>query len=128
VVAQRETIYRIFAAIAQGRSPAAADLADLHAARLAALGAARLTWRRGEAELSWPAPEHDLLRPVYPLALLAGDLLTSPDLARLKQCGRHPCGWLFLDRTKNRSRRWCSSAECGNLTRVQRYRARRRGG
>jgi hypothetical protein len=59
-----------------------------------------------------------------PIMRSAADLLTSPALERLKQCPGSPgrtCGFLFLDRTKNHSRRWCSSATCGNRTRLHRH-------
>lgn len=126
VLELRETVYRLFAALAQHRAPAPRDLAALHTARIRALEAARPVWRAGFT-LDWSAARDVLLRPVYPIVLAAGELLVSPERARLKQCGRHPCGWLFLDRSKNGSRRWCSSAECGNISRVRRFRARLRG-
>jgi len=125
IIARRELVYRIFAARARGRAPAGNDLAYLHRARLDALRAAEPRWRRGRYELQWIYPSGDLEAPVHPLMLAANELLDSPDLGRLRQCDNHPCGWLFLDRSKNGSRRWCSSAECGNATRVRNFRARR---
>nr|WP_246305023.1 CGNR zinc finger domain-containing protein [Nocardioides thalensis] len=59
------------------------------------------------------------------LALAAWQLLEREDAHRLRQCRANDCGWLFLDRTKNASRVWCSSADCGNRTRAQRHYARR---
>ena len=54
-------------------------------------------------------------------------LLEQEDRARLRQCQDTDCGWLFLDRTKNGSRVWCSSADCGNRTRARRHYQRRGG-
>jgi predicted RNA-binding Zn ribbon-like protein len=126
-VAVREAIYRIFAAISQSRSPAPGDLAVLHQARIKALRAATPQWRADAGlELRWTADPPDLLRPLYPIAIAAGELLESESLTRLRQCGNHPCGWLFLDRSRNGSRRWCSSDECGNVSRVRRFRERAR--
>ena len=48
------------------------------------------------------------------LALIAGD-----DRSRMKTCGS--CGWLFLDRSKNRSRAWCDMAICGNRAKARRH-------
>jgi predicted RNA-binding Zn ribbon-like protein len=45
---------------------------------------------------------------------------------RLKACRRDVCGWLFYDRSRNRSARWCDMAVCGNRTTTRAYRARRR--
>lgn len=60
------------------------------------------------------------------LALSALELLQSPQIAYVRQCDGEGCGWLFLDTTRNHSRRWCSSADCGNRHRVKRHYARRR--
>ena len=46
--------------------------------------------------------------------------------SRLKACRRDVCGWLFYDRSRNRSARWCDMAVCGNRTKTRAYRARRR--
>jgi predicted RNA-binding Zn ribbon-like protein len=125
----READYRIFAALAQHRAPATDDLAELHAAHVAALEAARFApGPDGRQLLAWPSGGADFLRPIHPVIVAAATLLGSADLARLRQCGNHPCGWLFLDRSRNGSRRWCSSAECGNASRVRRFRARQRPG
>ncbi len=66
-------------------------------------------------------------RALWPLVRSAVDLLTSPDLERLKLCEADDCGWLFVDASRNRSRRWCDMSGCGNLAKVRRFRARRRG-
>jgi predicted RNA-binding Zn ribbon-like protein len=54
------------------------------------------------------------------------DLLTKGRLERLKRCPGPGCGWLFLDHSKNGSRRWCAMATCGNRTKGRRHRARQR--
>ena len=64
-------------------------------------------------------------RPLWPIAVAAVDLLRSDKLGRLKRCAN--CNWLFLDRSRNGSRRWCSMDECGVHTKMRRYRASRRG-
>src|SRR5262249_59673789 len=55
----------------------------------------------------------------------AARLLAGGDLERLKDCPG--CGWFFLDRSKNGSRRWCSMAMCGGSAKARRYYRRRRG-
>lgn len=127
IVRLRESLYRVYAALAQARPPTADDLATLHAARIRALAAASPVWKDGY-ELEWGGGAGDFLRPVHPVAAVALELLNAPELARLKQCGNHPCGWLFIDHSRNGSRRWCSSQDCGNLTRVRRFRQRARRG
>ncbi len=51
-------------------------------------------------------------------------LLKNFPPARIKTCAAHDCGWKFVDRSKNRSRRWCDMAVCGNLAKVRQYRTR----
>jgi predicted RNA-binding Zn ribbon-like protein len=60
------------------------------------------------------------------LALHALDLVQTMPLDRLRHCDDDGCGWLFLDTTRNHSRRWCSSGECGNRDRARRHYARER--
>jgi predicted RNA-binding Zn ribbon-like protein len=43
---------------------------------------------------------------------------------RLKACPRDVCGWVFYDRSRNSSSRWCSMSVCGNRTKLLRYRRR----
>jgi predicted RNA-binding Zn ribbon-like protein len=43
---------------------------------------------------------------------------------RLKACPRHICRWVFYDRSKNRSSRWCAMEVCGNRIKTARYRRR----
>jgi predicted RNA-binding Zn ribbon-like protein len=121
-VAFRETVYRIFTRLAQGRTPDPTDLDMLHRARLAALRVAQIVRTGTGFAPRWSDDALDLLRPIRPLAVAAADLLESSGLDRLRQCANHPCGWVFLDRSKNGSRRWCSSEDCGNATRVRRFR------
>ncbi|MBT0770263.1 CGNR zinc finger domain-containing protein [Kineosporia sp. J2-2] len=54
------------------------------------------------------------------------DLFVLQDLARLRECQGTGCGWLYLDRSRNRSRRWCSSTDCGNRHRVHQFATRAR--
>jgi predicted RNA-binding Zn ribbon-like protein len=52
-------------------------------------------------------------------------LLKNPPAGRIKTCPGENCGWKFLDRSKNRSRRWCDMAVCGNIAKAREYRARK---
>jgi predicted RNA-binding Zn ribbon-like protein len=126
VIEHRELVYRVFTAIARGGAPDESDLERLHRAHVAALVAAEARWERGQLALTWSYDPADLTSPLHPLMVAAAELLESPQLARLRQCGNDPCGWLFVDSSKNGSRRWCSSAECGNASRVRAFRARAR--
>jgi predicted RNA-binding Zn ribbon-like protein len=56
-------------------------------------------------------------------------LLRTLDARQLKTCplDEGGCGWLFLDRSRNSSRRWCSMEDCGARAKARRLTARRRG-
>ena len=51
-------------------------------------------------------------------------LICEPAPERMKICGH--CGWLFLDRSKNRSRTWCDMAVCGNRVKASRHYRRKK--
>lgn len=56
-------------------------------------------------------------------------VLAGGEPERIKICQNVDCRWVFYDRSKNRSRRWCENdTACGTLMKVRRFRAKRRGG
>jgi predicted RNA-binding Zn ribbon-like protein len=84
-----------------------------------------LTPRADGVALTLPVDAHpDLLRAVLRSSLR---LFSSPDLARLRECAAERCGRLYLDFTRNHSRRWCDMDTCGNRAKARRHQARRRG-
>jgi predicted RNA-binding Zn ribbon-like protein len=122
----RRLVYRLFAGLAEGHRPAPADLGALNAALAAALPHQLLVRVGGEFIWSWDdAPALD--RPLWPVLRAASELLTSDRLPRVRVCGGERCHWLFLDETKNRSRRWCDMAVCGNRAKARRHYDRSRG-
>lgn len=124
-VALREAVYEVFAAIARSTAPAATDLEVIQRGYAAAARSATLVSAGGR--FAWTWPRADLDRAWYPIAGSAVDLLTTGPLERLKMCpDGEGCGWLFIDVTKNNSRRWCSMETCGAEAKIKRQTARRR--
>lgn len=126
-VALRETVYRVFSALAEGEQPEASDLEVLTAAHREAL--AHYSVVPTASSFRWDRVEGDELGgPLWAVALSATRLLTSGELERVKACptGEGGCGWLFYDTSKNKSRRWCSMAECGSRAKMRRLYARKR--
>ena len=127
-LALREVIYRIFAAVAHGRQPAAADLAALNAALAEILARSRIASTAEGFGWDWAGDEDALARPLWAVARSAADLLTSGELHRVGQCADdRGCGWLFLDTSRNHSRRWCDIKDCGNRAKAHRHYERKRG-
>jgi len=52
----------------------------------------------------------------------AVDLLSGPDLARIRECERDHCSMLFLDTSHAGRRRWCDMALCGNREKAAKHR------
>jgi predicted RNA-binding Zn ribbon-like protein len=122
----REAFYRAALAHAHGETPPERDLAQVVRSYAEAVQRARLT-RDGTAyEWAFDESADDLDRPWWPVAVSSVELLSSPELARVRECEGRGCGWLFLDESRSRTRRWCSAAGCGNRERVRRYYARTR--
>ena len=125
----REALYRLFLAVAIGGVADPADLSTLNEAYGAAMAHARVIAESERFAWGWASDRYGLDRVLWPVARSAAELLTSEELRRVKACGdREGCGWLFLDTSKNSSRRWCSMEVCGTQAKLRRYRARRRSG
>jgi predicted RNA-binding Zn ribbon-like protein len=106
------------------------------------VAALELTSRRnaeayGRATLEPASPGEALVRHVGSaparliedrLAIAVFDVLTEPELHRLRRCpiDEGGCGWMFLDRSKNSSRTWCRMEDCGNQAKSRRLTERRR--
>jgi len=121
----RETIYRIFACLAHDESPNDDDLVKLHQVWLGNQSHTRLEQTGAGFELGWGNGDA-MDSMLWPITRSAVELLTSDELKRVKQCGR--CDWLFLDRSRNRSRRWCSMDACGNRIKMARRYEREKQG
>lgn len=126
VIAFRETLFRVFSAVAAYGVPAADDLAACNAVFAEAVARSRIVPEEHGFRWEWPQDTPDLRAVLWPIAWSAIDLLRAPELRRVHECASHDCSWLFLDMSKNGSRRWCSMESCGNRAKAQRHRTRQR--
>jgi len=114
----REVAHRLLRPIALGSPVEETDVERVRRAVTRAFAHARVgdvvPWR-WEVEVRVPDDLPDAL------TLEVWRLLQFEDLTRLRECRDRDCGWLFLDRSKNASRTWCSSADCGNRKRARRH-------
>ncbi|MFD5096207.1 CGNR zinc finger domain-containing protein [Amycolatopsis thailandensis] len=107
----RETLYRVLVS----------DPRDVTPLRKPLLAAYRYAELAPALPLKWTVPLTDDTALPHFLALEAEELLRSGDLDRIRECEGPGCGWIFTDQTRNRSRRWCSSSDCGNRARAKRH-------
>jgi predicted RNA-binding Zn ribbon-like protein len=125
-IALRETLRQVFEAGIRGEAPPREALARLESEHARGAAFARLAWRHGRGVWELDPSASDLDALLQPVVQSAFELLTSEALARVRRCGNPTCYWLFIDETRNRSRRWCEMASCGNVLKVRRHRARAR--
>jgi predicted RNA-binding Zn ribbon-like protein len=125
-LALREAMHRTFASLASAQAPGDADLGVINDELGDALSHLRIARFDDRFGWRWDRSTLSLDRPLWPIARSCAELLASSDIANVRECAGHPCGWLFLDSSKNRSRRWCDSRDCGNRVRAQRHYARKR--
>jgi len=126
----REAIYRIWVAEAHQEQPPVEDVELLNSVLARALGHQRLDRQGHRYALNWR--DDDALESIlWRVVKSAVDLLTSEEAKLVRQCeafATSDCAWLFIDETRNRSRRWCSMTSCGNRAKARRHyqRARKR--
>jgi predicted RNA-binding Zn ribbon-like protein len=121
----REAIHRMIARLRHGETPGPADLATLNAEL--ARAPARVSLVAEGARVRWRAPAGDRPdRVLSGLAWSAADLIQSRRVERVKVCMGEGCGWLFVDESRNMSRRWCSMELCGNRAKAKRHYERSR--
>lgn len=113
-VALRETLYRLFAAIAERIPAPEQDVIALNRWIGQSYTNIKLMQSSDRFAFGWPEGSADLSSVLWPIVQSAADVLTQARLDRIKCCPGVNCGWLFLDITKNGKRRWCDMATCGN--------------
>jgi predicted RNA-binding Zn ribbon-like protein len=117
----RETLYSLFSAIAQGQRPEAGDLRYLNEKMSDALSHLCVQPAPEGYLWQWANTENDLSWMLWPIVQAAGDLLTSVELQMLRLCPGDGCAWLFVDTSRNKSRRWCDMNVCGNRAKARRH-------
>lgn len=125
--ALRDAVAGLFSAQARGREASPADVERLNEALVRGLTRLRLDRAEGGYRWRWSHDPVELDAPLAPIARSAAELLTSPELQRVRECDGADCTWLFVDGSRSRSRRWCSMASCGNRAKARRHYRRRRG-
>ena len=126
VIEFRETLYFLILSAVQGRRPGEPHLRALNRILSEARALDEVVWHKRRFDRR----SRDITeRPDGPLRHVvdaAVGLITSPDIDNVRECSEKTCRWLFLDRSRNHSRRWCDMQLCGNRTKAKRFYARTR--
>ena len=119
----RELLYRLFSKLARQSEPDKEDVASFVKFYGEAISHSQLVRTDNYFTHHWQVDQtYDAI--LWPIAHSAGQILLSNELMRVKECPG--CGWLFLDTSKNQSRRWCSMNTCGARDKMRRYHGRLR--
>jgi len=122
----RETLYRVFWSTANHRPPPRADVPVINRALAAIRLSPALSMRRGRRlGVVYRADVSGVASLVAPVVIAAAQVLTD-QAAQLRRCLNAQCAAVFVDRTKNRSRRWCHMMVCGSVFKMRRYRGTKR--
>lgn len=122
----RETLYRLLNAVATKSPPPDDDLLKLNGALVHT--APRTSLGVAGAHLGWRFEAKPTAAGlIAPVLWSAADLLVGPERARVRRCANDRCLWLFLDDSKNGTRRWCSMQSCGNRAKAHRHYLRQKG-
>ena len=121
----RSRLQRIVRSAIDGKAPADEDLDALARDAADAAREAELRMSGDRLERIIPVDKGGVATLRWRIVEAAIALLASDELTRVGACPT--CGWFFLDTTRNRSRRWCSMAMCGSVSKSRRYYWRTRG-
>ncbi|HLI10573.1 MAG TPA: ABATE domain-containing protein [Alphaproteobacteria bacterium] len=117
----REAIHDVFAAIAGKADVPRRMIEVINGALSETLRHACIISHGQQFAWGWDDLTGRLDAPLWPVLRSAAEMLTEGKLDRVKQCPYPHCGWLFVDFSKNKSRRWCEMSVCGNRTKARRH-------
>ncbi len=122
----REAAAEIFYAALEGRDPAAASIKVVESRFKSGREHQRLLWVDSRLVWDWSQPAYLPELPLWLLSLSTADLMASDAMHKMRECGNLECRWLFLDTSKNHTRRWCDMKVCGNRMKARRFKAQHR--
>ena len=116
----RESIYRIFSDVAADKQANRTDLEYLKRSLIESLMKAQIVEGSNGYDLNWDSSKGSFDHMLWPIAYTAFELLTTDMMNRVGKCqDDRGCGWLFIDTSRNHSRRWCSMESCGNRAKAR---------
>ena len=120
----RELIHRMYTSLANGQQPDEADLNAFNGLLRDAMRHVEVSRRDDGYQWEWQGNPSPAMLILWSVIRSAAELLTASELRLLRQCPAEDCGWLFLDTSRNHSRRWCDMDDCGNRAKARSHYAR----
>lgn len=120
-ISLRKSLYRIFSAVATKIPPRDTDLDTLNEHLSKVMAETRLVYKSPRFILHQDRRDEAFHFLLDPVVRSAANLLLSDEVERIKKCADQSCGWLFIDGSKNRSRKWCDMKDCGNRAKARRH-------
>jgi predicted RNA-binding Zn ribbon-like protein len=121
----REVIEALFRAILDRKAPDEMCLEEFNRFLTRAREHEKIYWKSGKVIRGYDEFARSFELPIWLLTESAMALLMSPQVTEVRECHERSCRWLFLDHSRNHSRRWCAMEICGNRAKVRRFRKQR---
>ena len=122
----REAAAEVSYAVVDDRTPSGSQIRVIERAFQEARERQRMAWSGSRMVWEWPASDCGPDLPFWMLAVSTARLLLSDQMRLVRACEKPDCRWLFLDTSKNHSRRWCDMKICGNRMKARRFKAQHR--
>lgn len=119
IIRAREVLYTLFSSIAKKINPDVIVMEEFNKFLVSSYSKIKITISSLKPDVSFVDKDVTLDEPLRIIMKSAYDILTAENMERVKECPT--CGWLFIDRTKNGSRRWCAMNVCGSNDKAKRY-------
>ena len=127
-IGARDLLRSIFTGIANGRPLRDRDLSELNFALAQTPAVLRVREHSGTFGTHWGSAAEGLSQILFPVLADAANLLVSDRLGRVRECDSTDCTKLFVDESRNGSRRWCDMNACGNRMKARRHYSKTRKG
>lgn len=127
-IAVRDRLRSVFTGIANGGPLRDRDLSELNSALARTPARLSIHAHSGSVRTQWVSAAEGLPQVLFPVLADAVNLLAGDRRERIRECASAECTMLFVDESRNSSRRWCDMKECGNRMKARRHYARTRKG
>lgn len=126
IIETRKILYGLFSAMALHKTPDSGLIKLFNHQLTEMLAGLRLDFHGTHHTISIPFNAEDFYDPLKHIMYSGYHVLLNEDPNRIKECAE--CGWIFLDKTKNNTRKWCNPLYCGSRTKSRRYYQRKKNG